>query len=308
MIVKPNELTFGDKRFFCIIAGVPGIGKTTLALSAPKPLLLDLDGGIGRVEARYRKDADVAQTFEELSHDLATADLSAYESIVIDTGGKLLEMLKPVAIAEDQANGKRDGSLSLKGYGAVKRKFAQFVQTIRSLKKHLIIVFHASEVALANDLTGLRIRVEGSTRDDVWDDVDIGGFMEMAGKKRTIGFSNCERYYAKGTMGVHGIYEIPTLANGSQNDFLTRLFKQMQDGLNAETRELKAYQETMDACDALLAEAKDAETLNNVYGAIAQAEHHLTSKEELWAAVNAKAKAMGLKYDKPSNKFLPDNA
>ena len=42
----------------------------------------------------------------------------------------------------------------------------------------------------------LRIRMEGSSKDEVWDDMDIGGFIEMRGKKRTLSFSNCERFYA----------------------------------------------------------------------------------------------------------------
>lgn len=45
MIKKPTELNFTGKRLCMIIADVPEIGKTTLALSAPKPLLIDLDRG-----------------------------------------------------------------------------------------------------------------------------------------------------------------------------------------------------------------------------------------------------------------------
>ena len=52
MIVKPSEMKFEGKKLFIIVAGVPGIGKTTLALSAPKPLLIDLDKGVDRVETR----------------------------------------------------------------------------------------------------------------------------------------------------------------------------------------------------------------------------------------------------------------
>ena len=89
MIKKPTELNFSGKRLCMIIAGVPGIGKTTLALSAPSPLLIDLDRGVSRVEARYRKDVDEVNTYEELKEDLQNSDLSEYETIVIDTGGKL---------------------------------------------------------------------------------------------------------------------------------------------------------------------------------------------------------------------------
>lgn len=112
MIVKPSEMKFEGKKLFIIVAGVPGIGKTTLALSAPKPLLIDLDKGVDRVETRYRTDTDVVSSYEELRSDLEKADLSPYETIVIDTGGKLLEMLKPVVIARDQKNAQTNGELS----------------------------------------------------------------------------------------------------------------------------------------------------------------------------------------------------
>lgn len=49
MIVKPEEMDFSGRKIAMIVAGVPGIGKTTLALSAPKPLLIDLDDGVSRV-------------------------------------------------------------------------------------------------------------------------------------------------------------------------------------------------------------------------------------------------------------------
>ena len=303
MITKPNKLKFDDKKLSVIIAGVPGIGKTTLALSAPKPLLIDLDKGVSRVEARYRKDTAIVNSFDELKDDLTGANLSDYETIVIDTGGKLLEMLKPVVIAKDPKNGKKDGNLSLQGYGAVKRKFASFINFVKGLDKHLVIIFHATEVSLDNDVTGLRIRIEGSSRDDVWDDIDIGGFVEMNGKKRTIGFSNCDRYYAKGTHGIHGVYDIPTLEKGAKNDFLTQLFNKIKDDLNAETIELDNYTKTIEALMPSIESSKNAEELNTAYGEVASATHYLTSKDELWFALNEKAKELGVKYVKSENCF-----
>lgn len=302
MIKKPNEMTFENKRISMIIAGVPGIGKTTLALSAPKPLLIDLDDGVSRVEARYRADTDVVADYAELMRDLK-GDLSAYETIVIDTGGKLLELMKPTVIAEDPKNGKRDGNLSLQGYGAIKRKFADFTAFVKSLSKNLIIIFHASEVKIGDDATGLRIRMEGSSRDDVWDDMDIGGFVEMRGKSRVIGFSNCERYYAKGTHGIHGEYEIPTLGSGDKNTFVSDLFKKIREDLKAETQEADAYRKVMDAVKPLIDQAKDAESLNKACEAVKDADHRLTSKAELKAALKAKGAALGLSYDKESGSF-----
>lgn len=305
MIVKPSEMKFEGKKLFIIIAGVPGIGKTTLALSAPKPLLIDLDKGVDRVETRYRTDTDVVSSYEELRSDLEKADLSPYETIVIDTGGKLLEMLKPVAIARDPKNAQTNGELSLKGYGAVKKMFNEFVTFVKSLNKHLVMVFHATEVA-DGETTKLRIRMEGKSRDEVWDSVDIGGFLEMRGNKRTIGFSNCERYYAKGTHGIHGVYDIPTLANGNNNTFLTELINNVLNDLTSENKEFTEYQELMRALLPHITNADNAKLLNKAYEEVKKAEHKLTSKNELWNALNERAKALGLVYDKDRNVF--DNA
>ena len=302
MILKPGELTFDNKKFTVIIAGLPGIGKTTLACSAPKPLLIDLDKGVGRINVKHRVDTDVVDTFEELVEDLRHSDLSSYETIVIDTGGKLLEMLKPVVIAEDAKNGMRDGNLSLKGYGAVKRKFAEFTSFVKSLNKNLIYVFHATEVKLVDDTTGLRIRMEGSSKDEVWDDVDIGGFMEIIGKKRTIGFSNCDRYYAKGTYGIHGIYEIPELTDGKKNTFLADLFKQIKTELKKDAEEFENYKGVMNL-KTFIEKAGTVENLNQLYIKVKETEHHLTSKEELWFALNSQAKNLGVAYDKTSDSF-----
>lgn len=304
MITKPSEMKFNDKKLAVIIAGVAGIGKTTLALSSPKPLLVDLDKGVSRVEAKYRTDTAVVNSYDELINDLRNSDLSDYETIVIDTGGKLLEFLKPVVIKEDSKNGKRDGNLSLQGYGAVKRKFADFISFVKSLNKHLVLVFHATEVNLPNDITGLRIRMEGSSKDEVWDDIDVGGFIEMKGKTRTIGFSNCERYYAKGTHGIHGEYEIPTLDKNSKNTFLTDLFKKIKDDLNNEVIELNKYNQVMKEMTPLIENVNNLESVNSAFNQITSVSHYLTSKDELWFRLNNKAKSLGYKYDRTTNQFI----
>ena len=56
MIQKPENMITAEKRIRMLIAGYPGIGKSTLALSAPKPLHIDCDFGVDRVEPQYRKD------------------------------------------------------------------------------------------------------------------------------------------------------------------------------------------------------------------------------------------------------------
>lgn len=291
MLVKPENMSFKDKKICMIIAGVAGIGKTTLALSSPNPLLIDLDKGIDRVETLYRCDALEVKDYYELIDDLTKNDLSPYKTIVIDTGGKLLEMLKPVVINENAQNGKRNGDLSLQGYGAVKKKFREFIDFIKKLGKHLILIFHATEVNLTDDIVGLRIRMEGSSKDEIWDNVDLGGFIEMRGKNRTIGFSNCERYYAKGTHGISGIYEIPTLNKLSdKNDFITQLFNSYLTQLEKEQIELKKYKELMNKYTPLIENINSKESYDKIITLLkSEKEFPLTSKDEIWAKLKEKA-------------------
>ena len=56
MIKKPEAIASVNKKILILIAGYPGIGKSTLGLSAPKPLHIDVDFGADRIEPRYRKD------------------------------------------------------------------------------------------------------------------------------------------------------------------------------------------------------------------------------------------------------------
>jgi predicted house-cleaning noncanonical NTP pyrophosphatase (MazG superfamily) len=305
MLKKPSELNFTEKKLKVIISGYAGIGKTTLALSAPKPLLIDLDHGIDRVEARYRQDVIIASDYNELIEDLTTNDLTKYETIVIDTGGKLLELLKPVVINENPKNGQRDGSLALAGWGAVSKKFTDFMKMIEGLKKHVVVVFHTKEER-DGDAAKLRILVEGSTKDNIWQIMDLGGFVEMNGKNRTIGFSNCERYYAKGSHGVKGVYTIPELKDGQTNTFLSDLFKKVIEDLNNEVQEYSKDKDVYDIAMSLttvINSATTAENINEVVEKIANMPHALTSERELKLRLHEKAKELGLVYDKDQRKY-----
>lgn len=303
-----KNLNFKNKKIRMIIAGFPGIGKTTLAESAPSPLLIDLDDGLDRVEPAYRKDRLICGSYDELINDLK-GDLSAYETLIIDTGGRLFEFIKPAVIRDDPKNGKRDGALSLAGYGAGARKFQEFVELCHRLDKHLVIVFHAKEEK-DSDNTKLRIMIEGQMKDVIWQDMDLGGFVEIVGKKRTIGFTNCEKFYAKGTHGIKGSYEIPELIPGDTNDFLTRLFdtymKNLIGSVVLDEEETKIYNEAMSLL-SFIESASTVEHINTFVGRIAELKHALTSERELKFAVNAKAKSLGLKYDKSQKTYIIDN-
>lgn len=306
MIKKPSEMINETNKFRVLIAGYPGIGKTTLGLSAPKPLLIDVDFGINRVMASARKDFIQPNTYDELLNDLK-GDLSDYETIVIDTGGKLLELMKAYVIKNDIKNAKKDGTLSLQGYGAVGREFTRFMNYIYfELRKHCVIIFHAVEEK-QDEETKLRILVEGSTKNTVWQNVELGGFIEMRGDKKTIGFNNCERYFAKSSFGIKGIYPIPELDETIQNDFLTKLFEQANKNIQEES---KIFETERKECEELVNKYSEiistmtVENVNEIMDQIKSIDNHiLTSEKEIKDHFKKKIEELNLVWNKETKQY-----
>ena len=302
MIKKANTVPTEDKKIRILIAGYPGIGKSTLALSAPKPLHIDIDHGIDRIEPRYRADYIQPKTYDEVLEDLVPENLTDYDTLVFDTGGKLISLMSLWAIKKDPKYGQRDGSLSLKGYGFVGKEFTRLMDyCFYTLNKHIVMVFHAIEDK-DGDQTKLRIKVEGQTKNNVWETQDLGGFVEMIGNDRTIGFSNCEKYFAKGTRGVNGVMKIPALGPTSPNDFLSKLFEQYNarsaEEIARQNEQKKAYDEAMEAANTLVQTITDAETANAAMPLYKSINHALTSEREAGLIWNARIKELGLLYDK----------
>lgn len=308
MIKKPYEIGEVKKKYRMLIAGFPGIGKTTVALSAPKPLLIDVDKGIDRVRVNERKDFSQPLNYEELLQDL-NSDLSEYETLVLDTGGKLLDLMKPYVIKQDSKNGQKDGqTLSIKGYGAVGKEFARLTDYIAyTLNKHVVIVFHAKEDK-DGEATKLRILVEGSTKDNVWQPTDLGGFIEMYNGKRTVGFDNCERYYAKGTHGIKGVREIPDLENpNNKNDFLTKLFAEMDNNTINEAKfyeeDKKEYEKVMNEITPLIDNMIE-DNVMEIMALIKNTKHYLTSQKELQHIFKQKCEELGLVWSASDKKYI----
>lgn len=301
MIRNPNEIQEGQKKIRMLIAGYPGIGKSTLALSAPRPLHIDVDFGIDRIEPRYRKPYIQPKNYDEILSDLVPENLENFDTLVFDTGGKLISLMSMWAIKKDPKYGMRDGSLSLKGYGFVGKEFVRLMDyCFYELKKNIVIVFHAVEEK-DGDNTRLRIKVEGQTKNNVWEPMDLGGFVEIYGNDRTIGFSNCERYFAKGTRGISGVMKIPALGPASPNDFLTKLFErynaQAASEVEQNAEQQEAYEKAMALGHQVIGMVKNAETANTAMKPFKEIEHALSSKKELNTAWNDRIRELGLVFN-----------
>lgn len=303
-IKKPAELDFSNKKFMCILSGQPGLGKTTLALSAPNPFLFDTDNGIARVRAEQRGVTSMVESYEEMLADMESEEYRTAESVVIDTGGMLVQLMKEWARKQD-AKAAKDGRAM---YGVIKTEFDRLCYQIRVKdKKHLIVVFHTTEQQ-KGDTIQTRLSCEGSTKDIVWTPADFGGYLFMMGNRRMIGFTPTDEYFAKGCFGVQGMMQIPELKPGQKCTLLADLFKMAQENINAQSviyaEEKNAYDAALKKGRALLKLVNDAKMANSTAAALGKIEHALTSREELGAEFKKRVKELGLKYDKESNGYV----
>ena len=310
MIVKPENMNFSDKTFSMIIYGSPGVGKTTLALSAPDPILLDFDRGVSRVRAEHRKDTSVCKTYKEVLADLESPEMKNYKTIIIDTGGSLVSLLKDWAMNEKGAKTKSGEFNSLKGFGFVKAEWASFTEYIKTvLGKNVIYIFHANEEKDKDGNPIQRLVCEGSVRNTVWTPCDFGGFLQMIGDQRVICFTPEQEYFAKGCHGVSGRIPVPALAPGMKNDFITNLFEFAKGNIAAEAEGYNSaknqYADAMAKASEILSGVTDAESANAAMKEIKGIEHALTSEREISAMWKAKVKELGLVFDKKTKAYTP---
>lgn len=304
MAVKtPAELDFSDKKFMAIISGQPGLGKTTLALSAPKPFLFDTDNGVARVKAEHRCPTSTVSTYEEMLEDMGSEEYKAAETIVIDTGGTLVQLMKPWARKQDARANKNGVAM----FGVIKQEFDRLCYQIRAQdKKHLVVVFHTTE-QVKGDTVQTRLSCEGSAKDIVWTPADLGGHMYIENRSRMIGFSPTDEYFAKGCFGISGTMPVPQLQPGQPNVFLTNLFRAAQQRISEEAQiyqgERDTYRAAMDRGKAAIDTVVDPDTAKEASTLIAELAHALTSRRELRALLNKKLKEQSIQYNKEDGCF-----
>lgn len=303
----PAELDFSDKKFMAIISGQPGLGKTTLALSAPKPFLFDTDNGVARVKAEHRNvltGISSCSSYYELLNDKECSGYKEAETAIIDTGGTLVQLMKGWAKDQDSRAAKNGQAM----FGVIKGEFDRLQSEIRLRdKKHLVVVFHTTE-QMKNDKIQTRLSCEGSSKDIVWTPADFGGHMFVEGRRTMIGFSPTDEYFAKGCFGVTGVMPVPTLQPRQPNDFMTRLFQSAQQRISEEAQiyqgERDAYQAAMEQGKKIIAAVSDPDTAKEAAELIgSKISHALTSKAELRCMLKNRTNEMRLRWNKEAGAY-----
>ena len=310
---QPNELEI-NSTIKMLVYGQPGIGKTTLALSAPNPVLFDFDGGISRVNKAHQ-----CPTLQVKSWDEALAALDELEkgevsckTIVIDTAGKMLDYMSDYIMRNDPKMKMRDGSLALKGYGQRKVMFTNLIKRISLMGKNVVFVAHEKEDK-DGDVRRVRPDMSGSSLGDLIKELDLVGYMQAYGRERTICWTPNEQYYAKNTCNLPECEKIPVIIDqqggiSGDNNFLAKTFANYDIYLKQQAKIGDDYTALVDQIAADIAAITDADGANAFIAKIDDYGHIWDSKAKarrLFA--EHMAKVDNVEYDKKAKRYAAKN-
>ena len=304
MIVKPENMDFSNKNIIMIVSGLPGVGKTTLALSAPDVVLIDADEGLSRVKPEHRKDSSMVKTYEDLLDDIMSFD-GHYKTVVIDTCGALIDLMKDWAMRTEPSASKKSGGFSQQGYGFIKTEFLRLSAELRK-KFNVVFLFHAAKDRQGDDVF-YDIVCEGSAKTLVWQPADLGAYLHIVNGERYLGFTPTMNYNAKSAYGIKGLVKVPELKDGEPNDFLTKLFAKVKENIAAESASLapqkEAYEEAIAAGKLAIETIQKPEDVTEAMSAIKSLPHALTSERELKAALTERLKELRIVYNKGNKAY-----
>jgi len=303
---RPSELQAAT-TIKVLVYGQPGTGKSTLALSAPNPVLLDFDGGVQRVNGAFQCPTLQVSSWEQVQEALKE-DLVEFDTIVIDTAGKMLDFMSDYIMKNDSKMRMRDGSLALKGYGARKVMFLSFLRDVAMLGKHLVFVAHEREEK-DGDLRYVRPEIGGSSMGDLIKELDIVGYVQMVGTERTISWSPQEKFYAKNTCNLPMMQKIPTIIDSSgnvtaENDFLTKIFTIYNDFLKETASTRADYDNLIEVITEKADGITDVDTANAFVEMMLTLPSIWNSKVKARQLLAEKCAELGLKYDKIAKKYV----
>ena len=309
LIRKAEELNFNAK-IKALIYGQAGMGKTTLGLSAPKPLLFDFDGGVHRVNFAHLQGVDTVQisTYQDFLDVLNTENLSAYETFVIDTGGKALDYMAEYIIKKNPKMGRANGTLTLQGYGERKAEFTALVKKTSMMNKHIIFIAHRETKQEGDDMRYIPL-FGGSNYDSLVTELDLVGYLEMNGRKRTITFDPTSRNDGKNTCNLAPIIDIPVIVDDkgnatAPNDFMAeRVIKPYIARLEQRKTQGAEYNKAVQELKEQIYLVTDAQSANDFIARIDKFQHVGSSKAMAGKLLKEQADKLGLYFNKEIKQY-----
>lgn len=276
-----------DRITVCLY-GDPGVGKTTLAFTADKPLLLDFDNGAHR--AANRRDTVRVTSWADVD-GMTLDDLAPYNTVIVDTVGRMLDALSADIIAKDAKMG-RGGVLSQQGWGRLKARFVAWAKMLNASGKDVILIAHGTEKQDGENVIA-RLDVQGGSKDEIYKSADAMGRVYIRNGKRVLNFDPTESAFGKNPAGF-GLIEIPTPITP---DFMATIIADTKAALNRQTEEQREAAKRLDDWREVVEQLETVEDFN------ARLEEIKTQPKAVQQMFANAAKAKGYVYDRKAGRY-----
>lgn len=168
-----------------MVYGEGGVGKTTFASTAPKPILADFENGSKYLGLRG-VDMDIVH-IKEWNEMLEFSNFAKkdkeYETIVLDPIGEAMEKVKNGIISSSKNKYvQSDGSLTMAGWGELKKRMRNYIKGLRDTGKNVLIIAHMDEKADEERMIK-RPMIQTKLSEEIVNAVDIVGYMTTAKDK-----------------------------------------------------------------------------------------------------------------------------
>lgn len=304
LIKKAAELTI-PQNIKMMVYGQAGTGKTTLALSAPKPLLLDFDNGVKRVNLSHLENVDIVQiaSWQDIQSVL-NEDLSCYKTIVVDTIGKMMDFIISYKCGTRQPQ--------IRDWSGINQEFQSFVRSISMLNKNIVFVAHR-DTRKEGDETVFIPSLREKNYNSIVTELDLLGYIEMRSEngkqKRTITFDPTSRNDGKNTCNLPSAMELPVTVDDKgnavgTNDFIqTKVIHPYLTMLEAKKAEKAKYDAVIEEIKINIEQITDAISANDFVSRINEFEHIGNSLLVAKSLFAKKVRELELSYDKETKKY-----
>lgn len=288
------------KNVKILLYGEPGAGKTSLGFSAKNPLLLDFDHRT--YTARNRRDAVELNTWSD-ALELTPAILKNYDTVIVDTVGRALDMITLHLIEGDSKMATRNGALTLQGYGELKATFTNWMKFLTNINKDVVLIAHNREDK-DGDNKIVRPDISGGSYSEAMKTVDFAGYLYMGDKKqRLLNFSPTSSSVGKNSANLD-ILTVPDLH--TEPDWFGDVIDTMKRGLGGINAEYTKITGLLDEWRSTISDLETVGEINNIYKEVKTIGKPLSL--QLWSLLKSRADALGLHYDKEAGSFVSETA